>query len=160
MPGDSLTQKIVVKNDVSNKVKVKIYLRSLGAQEGSEEFLSQMNLTVTQNGDSELFAAPANQTDGLADWVCLGTFYSGADIDLNVVLDVPNTMGNEFQDAVGSLEWQFKAEELPINPDDPQPPKTGEDTSIWLYIGVCFVSAGAILILFMAERKNNGSKRD
>ena len=39
MPGDTLTQKITVKNDVSNNVKVKIYIRSLGAHENSAEFL-------------------------------------------------------------------------------------------------------------------------
>ena len=35
MPGDSLTQKITVKNDADKSVKVKIYLRALGAHEDS-----------------------------------------------------------------------------------------------------------------------------
>ncbi len=157
MPGDTLTQKITVRNDASNQVKVKIYMRSLGAQEGSEEFLSQMNLTVKQDGDSELFAAPADQTDGLSDWVCLGTFYSGAEIDLDVVLDVPVTLDNEFQDAVGKLDWEFKVEELPIEPDDPKPPQTGDTTNIWLYVGVCLASACLVVFLIVVVKRRRNT---
>ena len=159
MPGDSLTQRITIKNDVSNNVKVKLYLRSTGAQEGTEEFLSKMNLTVIQERESELFAASADQTAGLTDWVCLGTFYSGAEIDLNVVLDIPDTMDNTFQNAVGQLEWQFRAEELPVDPEDPQPPQTGEGTSVWLAAGICFASFSLMFFLLLTSRRRKAAVR-
>ncbi|MBO7375730.1 MAG: hypothetical protein J6V01_01400, partial [Clostridia bacterium] len=73
MPGDSLTQKITVRNTADKKVDVKIYMRSLGAQEGTDEFLSQLSMKVIESSDKLLFDAPADQTDGLTDWVLLGT---------------------------------------------------------------------------------------
>ena len=54
MPGDTLTQKITVKNDANDKVKVKIYIRSLGAHEDSVEFLSRLALRVQKSADNEM----------------------------------------------------------------------------------------------------------
>lgn len=155
MPGDSITQKVHIKNDVSNNVKIKLYVRSLGAQKDSEDFLSKLNLKVSQDGSSNLFDAPANKTAQLTEWVYLGTFYSGAEIDLNITLDVPIELGDEYQEAIGYLDWQFRVEEFPVEPDDPKPPQTGDTTNLYLYIAISVVSGISLIILLVFKRRKN-----
>ena len=160
MPGDTLTQQITVKNDASDKVKVKIYIRSLGAHEESKAFLSQLGLKVATSVDNEMaymFDAYANETAQLTEWVCLGMLYSGGEVNLDVTLEVPTTMGNEFQDQVGCLDWEFMIEEFPVENTDPKPPQTGDKTPVELIVVLMIVSAGAVillLILMMKKRKN------
>ena len=158
MPGDLLTQKITVKNEADDKVKVKIYLRSLGAQEESAEFLSQLGLKVQKSEDNEMaymFDATADQTAGLTDWVCLGTLYSGGEVNLDVILNVPAEMDNEFQNSIGYLDWEFKVEELPVEPDDPKPPQTGENSriGIWLAVMLCSLSVMLIILIYRKRSK-------
>lgn len=151
MPGDSITQRIYVENKAYRRVKVRIYMRALGAHEDSEEFLSQMNLTVEKGKDTILFDAPADQTAQLSKWTYLGTLYSGGETELKVTLDVPVEMDNRYQNQVGYLDWQFMVEELPIEPDDPRPPQTGD--MILRYVVIMAVSGGALLLLLLWYRK-------
>ena len=150
MPGDKLTQKITVRNDSDEKADVKIYMRSLGAHKDSEAFLNQLKLTVTaSSGTTALFEAPADKTAQLTEWTCLGTFKPGAEVELTVTLEVPVEMDNEFQNAIGYLDWQFKTEIIPI----PETPKTGDTSNLLLFGGLAVVSLIALCVVLVVYKK-------
>lgn len=157
MPGDTLTQKITVKNDADNKVKVKIYMRSLGAHEDSVEFLSQLGLKVAKSEENEMaymFDAAANETAQLTDWVCLGTLYSGGEVNLDVTLNVPTSLDNEFQSKIGYLDWEFMIEEFPVEEGDPKPPQTGDNSNMGLWFTIMICSLIMMIILLVWRKKD------
>ncbi len=153
MPGDTISQRIEFRNDASKKVKIKVYMRALGAHPESEEFLSQLNLLVEKEEGDIMFDAAAHETAQLEEWTYLGTLYSGGETELNVVLEVPVTLDNMFQELVGYLDWQFMVEQLPVEPDDPKPPQTGDDNSLFLYGGLTAVSGIFLILLLIPRRK-------
>ena len=168
MPGDTLTQSVKLSSSSSNTAGVKLYLRALGAVSGSETFLSQLTMTVSASS-SKLFDAPASDTAQLTDWVYLGTLQPGGSAELTVTLSVPLTLDNSFQDAVGSLEWQFMAEDMSVSPSPTPSPfptprptrnplspvKTGDSASL-LWPVLALVSAALLVPSLLILRR--GSK--
>lgn len=154
MPGDTLTDTIVIKNGISGK-KLKVYIRSLGAQgdtkanvtkEASAEFLNEMKLTVKKANGSRLYEAPADQTAQLTDWVYLGMLRPGGKTELDLILEVPLSMGNKFQNKVGFIDWEFKVEEIPIT----DAPQTGD--YIYMAAVAMTVSLGVLLLLLIVKK--------
>jgi hypothetical protein len=159
MPGDTITQRITVRNNASDRVKVDIYLKAESVHPEGADFLSQLHLMVAKDyglGDY-MFDAAADQTAQLTDWVLLGTLYSGGEVDLQVTLQVPKELGNEYQDAMGAIDWTFKVEEFPSELVDPVTPETADPAQLGLlYTGVCVSTAAlmTLLPLYCRKRKN------
>lgn len=162
MPGDTVTQTITVKNKASNKVKVKIYIRSLGASEEDVDFLSQLHLKVKKGSSNDMaymFDAAANETAGLESWVEIGTLYSGGEVNLDIILEVPTELGSEFSDKKGEIIWEFKVEEYAIEDTDPTPPPTG-DKSTALIIGMSFAIVLIFILFFLFKRRKTAELKE
>lgn len=122
MPGDVKTETVSVKNDNDEFDYIKVYLRAephgennAPVAEGIEdigkmnEFLAQLSMTV-ENGGTEIYNASPDQADGLASNVYLGTIAKGETITLDVELSVPITLGNEYANCIGEVDWVFTFE--------------------------------------------------
>ena len=145
MPGDTLTQKIVVKNNA--KKSVKISMRALGAHEDSKDFLSKLNLYVEKVIDTPLFEAPADQTAQLTEWRQIGVLAAGGEAELMVGLQVPTSLDNNYKKLVGYLDWEFMVEE--IGDDDVQ---TGDSVTYLPWIAGIGGSV-ALIVIILAGRK-------
>lgn len=125
MPGDVLTEEITFTNAATDCDFAQLYLRAeahdetgnplsdkVAAEEtvaSMTEFLAQLSMKVW-NGSELLYEASPDQLDGLKENKLLGTFRTGETATLKVELTVPLTLGNEFANRVGEVDWVFHVE--------------------------------------------------
>lgn len=149
MPGDVITQRIIVKNNSGKQVR--IYLRAEPVDEKHREFLSHLNLQVTSKNE-HVFDAAASQTAQLTENVPLGVFKTAGSTELVLTLTVPYDLGNEYMLATGIVPWTFTAEEYIEEEDTPH---TGDafDLGTWLLAGGMILAAIAFVLVRMKREK-------
>ena len=144
LPGDVLTQKVVVRNGSQSDVRIwmqqtpQTYVKT-----DAQDFLSQLHLTV-RHGARTLFDAAASEAAQLKEPVLLGFFSENpaGEITLDVTLSVPADMGNAYMNQIGVVPWTFIVEEIP-NDDSPH---TGD----WYVSGAWIALAGALVLAIIA----------
>ena len=125
MPGDGRTEEIQVRNASNDCDYVKIYLKAEAIDDAEmADFLAQLQMKVDHD-DTIIYEATPDQTDGLTDFILLGTYNPGDATTLNVTLEVPITLGSEYMHRTGEVDWTFMAEcyvdgEI-VEPDEPEP---------------------------------------
>ncbi|MBS6396741.1 MAG: Cna B-type domain-containing protein [Clostridiales bacterium] len=143
MPGDIRTEEVTIQNNTADCDYIKVYMRavlhdetgnpisekvltelqnderrkSASAPEYMHDFLSQLSMKVW-NGSNLIYEESPDKLDGLAENVFLGSIRKGETIKLNVELDVPIEMDNEYSSRIGEVDWVFVIEGF----DDPVPP--------------------------------------
>lgn len=172
MPGDTRTEEISVRNASNDCDYVKIYLKAETVDDSTmADFLSQLRMVV-KNGDQVIYQASPDQTAGLSEYTLLGTYNPGDASTLDVILEAPITLGNEYMHQTGEVNWTFMAEcyadgeivepDNPVNPDNPDGPlpppnpnPSGPQTfdHIVQYFGLFLASALGLIIVIALIRK-------
>lgn len=142
MPGDTLTQDVVIKNNSSNSIKLYLKVLPHGADNALSDsvaekttldnmtnFLNQLTLQVVAGeGDAQkvLFDIPKGELATFADSAELGILYSGKAANLQVKLDVPIELENIYARTIGEVDFVFTIEEIPSGGGGTPPPKDPE----------------------------------
>lgn len=200
MPGDHLTETIQVKNAATDCDYIKLYMRAVVHDDNGnpltynetfenadgkdqtdiegqrdetvvtmQDFLTQLGMKV-YNDKTLVFEASPDELGGFQSNVCLGTIRHGESVKLIVELDVPISLGNDYANRVGEVDWIFLAEgqddpESPQNPpasEEPEKetvssPKTGDSSLIVFYIILACI-VGSTLVVLVVIRLRSGER--
>lgn len=149
MPGDSVSEKITVKNNYRGCDYVRVYMRAEAHDEtenpmspnaaveekdaaSMNDFLSQLSMKV-YIGDKLIYDASPDELGSFAENVLLGSFGYGAGAELDIRLEVPIELGNEYADRVGEVDWVFTVEQRNYSGggdggDDGNDPRPGRES--------------------------------
>lgn len=123
MPGDLLTDTVEITNDATDSDLIRVYLRAephddtvnppvyQGGETAAsmQDFLSQLTMRV-YNGTELIYESSPDQPNALTDNVYLGDIANGETLTLNLELEVPIELGNEYANRAGEVDWVFLAE--------------------------------------------------
>ena len=148
MPGDVLTQRIIVKNNSGKEVR--IFLRADPVEDKHRDFLSRMNLQVSCK-DEQIFDAATSETAQLTENTLLGAFKAAGSTELVLTLTVPYDLGNEYMATMGIVPWTFTVEEVV----DDDTPHTGDSFELgtWLLAGGMILAAIGWVLFQMKRQK-------
>lgn len=169
MPGDTLQETVHIRNEARSSDYIKVYIQAVAHDDaanpiapaleakgedaaGMQDFLAQLSLRVYYDGRM-IYSASPDQVGGFANKVYLGTVRRGREALMDVVLEVPIELGNEYANRAGEVDWVFTAEEF----DDPPLIQTGQlNWPVPVLAGTGFVMmiAGLALILKQRKREN------
>lgn len=153
LPGDVLTQKVVVRNDSQSDIRIWMQQTPETWVESSmPDFLERLRLTVTMEGRT-LFDAQASEAAQLVEPVLLGYFseHPRGETVLDVTLYVPIELGNDYENQLGVVPWTFMVEEIPNDGT----PHTGDwfVSGVWMTLAGVLALAIFIVLLLMKKRK-------
>ena len=169
MPGDTLYETVHIKNASRSCDYIKVYIQAVAHDDTAnpiaptlqaqgedtasmEDFLAQLSMRVYYD-ERMIYSASPDQLDGFARKVYLGTVRRGRSALMDMVLEVPAELGNEYANRAGEVDWIFTAEEF----DDPPLIQTGQlnwPVPVLGGAGAVLLLSGIVLILKQRKQEN------
>ncbi len=139
LPGDTRTFAITLKNNSSERVKFYFWASDTdfasneNGKEVSDRLLSLIGLKIEMLDSSVIYLGPASGRGdshagaskiigtGRADAIPLGWLESNTSKTMNITINVPTTLDNDYQGVLAAVDWTFLCEiyETPITPTPP-----------------------------------------
>ena len=115
---------------------------------GNLHVLNGVSLDIKQGEKVVYTGRPQSLDTSLEEPVYLGSLDKSKSMTLDVTLEVPIEMGNEFADRIGEVDWILVVSEF--NYEDA---KTGDETLILPYVILMAVAAAGLAVMFISKRR-------
>ncbi len=90
----------------------------------------------------------------MASPICLGSFYPGRTKHYLISLAVSPEMDMEYRSLLGKVRWEFSA-----SGGSGEYPYTGDETDIWIYLGLMSIGLGLMaLVVYRRASRKGGEK--
>lgn len=157
VPGGDYEDLLRIEN--GSKKTYDLYMQAIPVQqeEKKDELLELILMQVFLDGKSLYDGKASGKEYGsgnLQNVIYIGKFSPGIESTINVKLKLDEDTGLEFCDLLTKIDWRFMVTEVlePANPKPINPPKTGDDSNISLYIVLAMLSVSLIGSLLHRNR--------
>lgn len=165
VPGGKYEDHLNIEN--GSKKTYALYMQVIPLQQDQkrDELLELISMKVSL-GNKVLYEGTASGKEygngNLQNVIYLGTYKSGEKDKIQVNLELDKNVGLEYCDLLTKNDWKFMVTEInhPDNPEEINPPKTGDETNISIYIALmgCAVAGIIIILRFRKKEKNSDNK--
>ena len=165
VPGGKYNDQLNIEN--GSKKTYALYMQVIPLQQDQkrDELLELISMKVSL-GNKVLYEGTASGKEygngNLQNIIYLGTYKSGEKDKIQVNLELEKNVGLEYCDLLTKNDWKFMVTEInhPDNPKEINPPKTGDETNISIYIALmgCAIAGMIIILRFRKKEKNSDNQ--
>ena len=165
VPGGKYEDQLNIEN--GSKKTYALYMQVIPLQQDQkrDELLELISMKVSL-GNNVLYEGTASGKEygngNLQNVIYLGTYKSGEKDKIQVNLELDKNVGLEYCDLLTKNDWKFMVTEInhPENPKGINPPKTGDETNISIYIALmgCAIAGMIIMLRFRKKEKNSDNQ--